>query len=75
MLDRAYRETATIGHWNPIQANNIIPKLLERVRPVHEVVKVDYYLQGCPPAADDIHQLLMDLLDGKEPSTEKRRFG
>ena len=50
-------------------------ELLDRVRPVHEVVDVDYYLQGCPPSADEIHQLLADLLDGKEPSGKKRRFG
>ena len=74
VLDRAYRETATEVIGIP-SGNSVIPALLDRVRPVHEVVKVDYFLQGCPPSADDIHQLLMDLLDGKEPSLDRRRFG
>ena len=74
VLDRAYRETATKVIGIPA-GNNIVPKLLERVRPLHEVVEVDYFIQGCPPTADFIHQFLMDLLDGKEPSTEKRKFG
>ncbi len=74
VLDRAYRETATVVIGIPA-GNNIVPTLLDRVRPVHEVVEVDYFLQGCPPSAGEIHQLLMDLLDGKQPSGEKRRFG
>jgi len=74
VLDRAYRETATEVIGIP-SGNSVIPALLDRVRPVHEVVIVDYFLQGCPPSAYDIHQLLMDLLDGKEPSLDRRRFG
>jgi NAD-reducing hydrogenase small subunit len=52
-----------------------VPRLLPRVQPVHEVVKVDYFLPGCPPSADTIHDFLMDLLDGRTPAAEGRRFG
>lgn len=45
-----------------------LPMLLNKVHPVHEVVKVDYFLPGCPPPADMIWQLLTDLLQGREPS-------
>ena len=51
-----------------------MPQLLARVRPVHEVVKVDYFLPGCPPSADAIHEFLMDLLEGRAPAPEGR-FG
>jgi len=27
-----------------------IPLLLDKVHPVHEVVKIDYFLPGCPPS-------------------------
>jgi NAD-reducing hydrogenase small subunit len=74
VLDRAYRENSTIVVGIP-EGNSVVPKLLDQVRPVHEVVKVDYFLQGCPPSADDIHQLLVDLLAGREPVLDERRFG
>ncbi len=42
-----------------------IPLLLDRVHPIHEVVKVDYYLPGCPPSADAILTVLDGLLAGQ----------
>ena len=74
VLDRAYRENSSVVMGIP-EGNAVVPKLLARVRPVHEVVKVDYFLQGCPPSADDIHQLLVDLLEGRQPALNERRFG
>lgn len=74
VLNRAYQETATIVVGIPA-GNDVVPKLLPRVRPVHEVVKVDYFLTGCPPSADAIHACLLDLLEGRQPAGETRRFG
>ena len=37
------------------------------VRAVDQVVKVDVYLPGCPPAADAIHFVLSELLAGRKP--------
>ncbi|MCU0971686.1 MAG: NADP oxidoreductase [Gammaproteobacteria bacterium] len=42
-----------------------IPLLLDKVHPIHEVVKVDYFLPGCPPSADAIWTFLTELLQGK----------
>ena len=42
-----------------------IPILMNKVYPVHEVVKVDYFIPGCPPPADEIWQILSALLTGK----------
>lgn len=42
-----------------------IPLLLDKVHPIHEVVKVDYFLPGCPPSADTIWTFLTELIAGK----------
>ncbi len=42
----------------------IVPVLLDRVTPVHEVVPVDIYLPGCPPPAPRIRAVLEQLLNG-----------
>jgi NAD-reducing hydrogenase small subunit len=34
---------------------------------VHEVVRVDTFLPGCPPPADRIRGVLEQLLEGKTP--------
>ncbi len=44
-----------------------LPPLLEKVHPIHEVVKVDYFIPGCPPSADAIWSVLSALLAGREP--------
>jgi NAD-reducing hydrogenase small subunit len=73
VLDRAYRETATVVIGIP-SGNGAVPRLLERVRPVHEVVKVDHFIPGCPPSADIIHGFVMSMLEGRTPSLDGR-FG
>jgi NAD-reducing hydrogenase small subunit len=47
-----------------------IPLILDRVYPCHEVVKIDYFIPGCPPPADAFWQVLTALLSGKEPDIE-----
>jgi NAD-reducing hydrogenase small subunit len=74
VLNRAYRETATVVVGIPM-GNDAVPRLLPRVRPVHEVVKVDYFLPGCPPSADAIHALLTNLIEGRAPVAGEPRFG
>ena len=48
VLKRSYLELATLRPQLPGEAG-VLPPLLDRVRPVHEVVAVDLYLPGCPP--------------------------
>ena len=60
-----------IGVENPqIPSDPELPLLLNQVHPIHEIVKVDYSLPGCPPSADVFWKFLTDLLEGKEPSLE-----
>ncbi len=44
-----------------------LPRLLKRVRPLHEVVEVDEYIQGCPPGAQLIQLVLGELMAGRIP--------
>ncbi|MCS6811369.1 MAG: NADP oxidoreductase [Tepidimonas sp.] len=44
-----------------------LPLPLARVLPVHEVVRIDHALPGCPPPADAFWQLLQDLMAGRAP--------
>jgi NAD-reducing hydrogenase small subunit len=44
-----------------------LPLPLDKVHPLHEVVKIDYFLPGCPPSADAIWKFLSDLLAGRTP--------
>jgi len=67
VLDRAYRDARLLNPRIP-ECDGIIPRLLDRVRPLHEVVKVDAYLPGCPPPPDLIHRLLGEALAGNVPS-------
>ncbi len=74
VIDRSYLENTAVVIGRP-GGGDVVPALLDRVRPVHEVVEVDYFLQGCPPSADDIWGFVMDLLNGRTPRTDGRRFG
>src|SRR5208337_452100 len=73
VLNRAYRETAAVVTGIPV-GNSVVPRLLARVRPVHEVVNVDYFIPGCPPSADIIYNYLTALLENRQPVLEGR-FG
>lgn len=58
-----------IGVENPHVPNDVeIPLLLDKVHPIHEVVRVDYFLPGCPPPADTIWKFLTDVVSGNEVS-------
>jgi len=53
-----------------------VPPLLKKVYPLHEVVKVDYFIPGCPPPAGNIAYVLTELLAGKVPLMEnKSKYG
>jgi NAD-reducing hydrogenase small subunit len=56
---------------------DVVPALLPRVLAVHEVVRVDATLQGCPPSARRIGLAVQALLKGETPDlpAAERRFG
>ena len=44
-----------------------LPLPLDKVHPIHEVVRVDYFLPGCPPSGEAIWKFLSDLINGRTP--------
>ena len=72
VIQRAYLETADVNPQEPTD----VPKLLEHAHPLHEIVEVDCFVPGCPPAADLINYVLTQLLSGETPRIEGRfRYG
>jgi NAD-reducing hydrogenase small subunit len=73
VYDRAFLENVDL---NPVRPSRHLPVLLEHVKPVHEVVKVDVFVPGCPPPADAIHFVVAELLAGRVPDVSAvTRFG
>lgn len=77
VLKRSYLELADNTRQLPHEPG-IVPELLDRVMPVHEVIPVDIFMPGCPPSADRIRATLEPLLRGDRPQMEGRdmiKFG
>jgi NAD-reducing hydrogenase small subunit len=74
VLDRSYKENSAIVVGLPLGGDGIVPKLLDRVLRIQDVVPVDYFLPGCPPSADAIFSFVTDLLAGHAPAAG-RKFG
>lgn len=75
VLNRAYRENSAVIAGLPTDHDGIVPALLPRVLRLQDVVKVDHFLPGCPPSANEIHAFVADLLNGRVPAAEGRKFG
>ena len=74
-LERAYLDPAVLSPVIP-EAPGILPRLLDPVVPLHQTVRVDHFLPGCPPHPDLVGELLARLLAGERPSLAgKLRFG
>lgn len=68
VLEMAFIDTSEVNPQIPTE----VPTLLKKVRPLHECVKVDYFVPGCPPPASMIAYVLADLLSGRVPKMEGR---
>jgi NAD-reducing hydrogenase small subunit len=68
VLERAYKDPSDLNAAIP----TAVPKLLIHARPLHEMVKVDFFIPGCPPPADLINYVLTELLAGRTPVMEGR---
>lgn len=68
VLEMAFIDTTEVNPQIPTE----VPPLLKKVRPLHEVVKVDYFIPGCPPPAGLINYVLTELLAGRTPNMEGR---
>ena len=74
-LQEAYLNSTTseLGA-NIIPGHPDIPKLLNNVYPCNEIVKIDYYIPGCPPNAQHIWKVVKSILLGEEFSIAHDEF-
>ncbi|OOY43517.1 NADP oxidoreductase [Solemya velum gill symbiont] len=63
-LDKSFVNGA--GIVNPgVPDDPELPPLLNKVQPLHELVKIDYFIPGCPPPAEVIYDFLARIIEGK----------
>lgn len=76
VLERSYLELADRAPGLPDDPG-IVPKLLDRVEPLHATIRVDAFLPGCPPSAAQIRHALEDLRQQHLPQLQGReiKFG
>ncbi|HEY6895909.1 MAG TPA: NADP oxidoreductase [Rhodocyclaceae bacterium] len=67
ILEEVYHTSPGLAPGSNIPNDPELPLPLNKVHPVHEVVKIDYFLPGCPPSGDAIWKFLTDLLAGRTP--------
>ncbi len=66
-LLEAYRDGPSVQNPSGLIPNHPeLPLLLDKVYPCHEVVRIEYFLPGCPPSAETIWQALVALLEGRQ---------
>ncbi len=65
-LEDVYLRGVSLEDGGMIPNDPELPLLLDRVYPSHEVVKIDYFLPGCPPSGDAIWVALCALLTGRD---------
>ncbi len=73
VLARAYVETESTVD-GKIPGHPEIPKLEDYVKPLDQVVKVDYMIPGCPPLPSMIKDTLVALIEGREPTLPSRNL-
>lgn len=76
VIDHVYGDLADGRPVRPDEYSTVA-KLLPTARPLHEIIKVDAFLHGCPPTADEIWFAMNELLAGRIPqfSTVFLRYG
>ena len=67
ILEEVYHTSVGLARGSEIPNDPELPLPLNKVHPIHEVVKIDYFLPGCPPPADAIWKFLTDLIAGRTP--------
>jgi NAD-reducing hydrogenase small subunit len=67
-LEAVYLDGVSLESEGVIPNGEDLPLLLDRVYPSHEVVKIDYFLPGCPPSGEAMWEGLRALLLGQAPA-------
>ena len=74
-LEEAYLNSMTTeAEENTIPYHEDLPKILDRVYPCHDVVKIDHHIPGCPPSPNHIWKAVNNILWGDEFSVLYSEF-
>ena len=65
---------STVNEEGILPNDEELPLILDKVYPCHEIVKIDYFIPGCPPRAELIWEALLHLATGKELNAEYPYF-
>ncbi len=68
ILSHVYTQGIGLAPGSAVPDDPELPLPLNQVRPIHEIVRIDYFLPGCPPSGDAIWTFLTDLIMGKTPT-------
>lgn len=68
ILQHVYQDGMGLAEGSVIPNDPELPLPLNQVHPIHEVVKIDYFLPGCPPSNDAIWAAVTDLITGRTPA-------
>jgi NAD-reducing hydrogenase small subunit len=67
VLERSYVDLADVTPQIP-RDHPTIAELMPRAKPLHEIIRVDAFIHGCPPTADQIWSAVSELLEGRTPA-------
>lgn len=74
-LDEAYLHSVTSESGaNIIPRSEDIPQLLDKVYSTNDIVKIDYFIPGCPPNADHIWKVVKSVLSGEQIPISYKEF-
>lgn len=71
-LEDCLREAYGSAPGGGVPNDRELPLPFDRVHPVHEVVRIDHFLPGCPPSAETFWQFFTDLIAGRTPRPDAR---
>ncbi|MDI9618449.1 F420-non-reducing hydrogenase subunit MvhG [Methanothermobacter sp.] len=72
VIEEAYINSITTPNEEGVIPSEEVPHLEGRVKPLDEVIDVDFEIPGCPPRSDVVAEVILALLKGEEielPST------
>jgi len=75
VLKRGYEELVDLNESGKYPSE-VVPKLLDKVIPLNEAVKIDYFVPGCPTPANAIYEVIKSIIENKEIDISSlTRFG
>jgi NAD-reducing hydrogenase small subunit len=66
VLSRVFVETESVVD-GKVPASRYVPKILDKVKAVGHIVKVEAHIPGCPPSPRALLYALKELLEGRIP--------